>query len=538
MALFLSIRFLNSFIFYHPGLFTGIMKKYIPLLSGLSFVAITVAVLEYVTFKKTGGHFCYPLDDTFIHMAVAKNLVLYGNWGITPDGFVSTSSSPLFTIVLSLFFKLFSVSIIIPFVISCVGTLLILLAIQQELNKHSSLTSFNKIVCVIVVLLTGAIPALTILGMEHTLQIAFTLFFVHSIATLLSPGNKNSIWQAAAWAALMTATRYENAFFILAAFALLAWQKHFKTAIVISIAGGLPLLLFGVYSKMHGGYFIPNSVLIKGNQNFKYFLNGGTTILQATASISGIIVVALIIVLIKLQAKKYDRNFWILSMLIIAGLMHSVFASFGWFYRYEAYLIVLGSLHLTKIGLQWVQENGLAGIKKQIITVVIAAIIFYSLPVRGLNSFRNSIRAVYNIYEQQYQMGLFFKEFYKGQTVAANDIGAISYMADLNTIDMWGLGNNAVAQARKNDYWTNDFLRKLVTDNHTRVAVIFDSWFDKDLPNQWVKVATWEMPYNYICGDIKVTFYGITASEASLLKTNLSAFALQLPGDIKVEYFR
>lgn len=513
------------------------MKKYLPFLAGFSFVAIVVAVLEYLAIKKTGGHFCYPLDDTFIHMAVAKNIVLHGNWGITPSGFVSTSSSPLFTVVLSLFFKLFSVNIIMPFIISCIGTLLMLLAIQRELDRYSSLTVFNKVVCVVVTMLTGAIPALTLLGMEHTLQIAFTLFFVHSVATVLTACKRGTVLQAALWAVVMTATRYENASFIIAAFALLAWQKKFVPAIAVAVAGILPLLLFGMYAKMHGGYFIPNSVLIKGNQNFKYFLNGGTTILQATASISGIIVVAMIIVYLKLRIKKYDRDFQVLSMLIIAGLMHSVFASFGWFYRYEAYLIVLGSLHLSKIGLQWLQENGLGGARKQIIPIGMLAIIFYSLPVRGLNSFRNSIRAIYNIYEQQYQMGLFLKAYYREQTVAANDVGAISYMADLDTIDMWGLGNNAVAQARKQGYWNNDFLRKLVADKHTRVTVMYDSWFDKDLPNQWVKVATWELPYNYICGDIKVTFYGITEGEATLLRTNLSEFAPTLPGDIKVEYF-
>jgi len=514
------------------------MKKYLPIVTGVSFVAGIVAVLEYVSLKKTGGHFCYPLDDTFIHMAVAKNLVLHGNWGITPNGFVSTSSSPLYTIVLSLFFKIFTVNILMPFVISCLGTLLMLLAMQSELNRYSSLTVLNKSICILVSLLAGAIPALTLLGMEHTLQIAFTLFFVHSVATVLTDHDKTNVWQAAMWAALMTATRYENASFVIASFALLTWQKRFVQAVAIATAGALPLLVFALYSKMHGGDYIPNSILIKGNQNFKYFLNGGTSLLQATASISGILFVAMIIAFRKLQAKKFDRDCWILCMLIIAGLMHSVFASFGWFYRYEAYLIVLGSFHLLKMALQWWEVNGWGGIKRQIIPIGMLAIIFYSLPVRGLNSFRNSIRAIYNIYEQQYQMGLFLKEHYKGQTVAANDVGAISYMADLNTIDLWGLGNNEVAIARKHNYWTNDFLRKLVKDNHTRVAVIYDSWFDKDLPAQWVKVATWEMPYNYICGDIKVTFYGTTATEADLLKTNLAAFASQLPGDVKVDYFK
>jgi hypothetical protein len=110
-------------------------------------------------------------------------------------------------------------------------------------------------------------------------------------------------------------------------------------------------------------------------------------------------------------------------------------------------------------------------------------------------------------------------------------------MADLNTIDMWGLGNNEIATARKNGYWNNAFLQKVVKDNNTRVTVMYDSWFDKDLTKQWIKVATWEMPYNYICGDIYVTFYGNTESEAVLLKKNLAAFERKLPKDIKVQYF-
>lgn len=529
---FLYTHFLPLTIYYRH------MKKYLPFLSGLTFTAVTVAVIEYLTLKKTGGHFCYPLDDTFIHMAVSKNLALFGNWGITPSGFVSTSSSPLFTVVLALFFKIFSVNMLMPFVVSCAGTLLLLLAMNKELNRHSTLSVFNKIACITITVVCGTIPAMTLLGMEHTLQIAFTLFFVHGMASVLSSNDRNYLWSTACWAVLMTATRYENVFFIMAGFALLTWQKQFKTAVIISLAGALPLILFGVYSKWQGGYFIPNSVLIKGNQNIRYFINGGTSLLQATTSISGLIVIALVIVYNRLRIKKLDRDFWILTMFIIAGLLHSVLASFGWFYRYEAYLIVLGSFQLCKMALVWWQQYRLEGIKKNIIPVLAIAAIMYSLPVRGLNSFRNATRAIYNIYEQQYQMGLFLQQYYKGQTVAANDIGAITYMASLNTIDMWGLGNNQVAQARKNMYWNNEFLQKIIADNHTRICVMYDSWFDKDLTKNWVKVATWEMPYNYICGDIKVSFYGITEAEAGLLKNNLSAFAPQLPGDVKVAYFK
>jgi len=103
---------------------------------------------------------------------------------------------------------------------------------------------------------------------------------------------------------------------------------------------------------------------------------------------------------------------------------------------------------------------------------------------------------------------------------------------------MWGLGNTEVAMARKNNYWNNEFIRDLVAGKRTRVVVMYDSWFDGHLPDKWFKVAEWEMPYNYICGDIKVAFYGVTENEASMLKTNLEEFAVRLPADVKVRYFR
>lgn len=60
------------------------MKKNTPLLTGSLFLLAVVALLEWITLRKTNGTFCYPLDDTFIHMAVAKNVALFSNWGITP----------------------------------------------------------------------------------------------------------------------------------------------------------------------------------------------------------------------------------------------------------------------------------------------------------------------------------------------------------------------------------------------------------------------------------------------------------------------
>ena len=501
-------------------------------------MAVTVAALEWLAMKKTGGHFCYPLDDPFIHMALAKNIVLHGNWGINAQGFTSTSSSPLFTLLLSFLFRIFSIHLFMPFVLSCLGTLIALVAMQKELSRYSALSVFNQGLLMLITLLIGTIPAMTLLGMEHTLQVAFVLLFVHAAGTVLSGGTRKDLLLAACWAALMTFTRYETAFLVCGAFGLLSIQRKFKEALLLALAGALPIVLFGLYSVGKGGYFIPNSVMIKGNQNLTYLLNGGVTIIEKTGAFAGLFVVALLLAWQKIQAGVKDRDFWILCLFLSGCFMHAVTVTLSWFYRYEAYLMVLGTLQVGKILLYRLQQGGRSGIRRNLAPIFVAIVLLYSLPVRGLNSLRNSIRAIYNIYEQQYQMGQFLKTSYYNQTVAANDIGAISYYANLHTVDLWGLGNNEVMKARMHKTWNNEFLQQLTQQTNTRIAVIYDSWFDKDLAKPWFKVATWQLPYAYSVGDAKVSFYGMTDAEAATLKSNLRAFESQLPGDVKAEYYR
>jgi hypothetical protein len=408
---------------------------------------------------------------------------------------------------------------------------------QKELNRHSALSVSNQAICILTALIIGTIPAMTILGMEHTLQTAFVLLFVHNVASVLTSTKKEQLWQTCAWAALMTITRYETSFLVLGAFLLLLTQKKLKEAIIISFAGALPIILFGLYSISKGGYFIPNSVMIKSNQSFIYLLNGGSNIVEKTGAFGGLFIVGLLLAFQKITAKRYDRDFWILCLFLFGVIMHAVSVSLSWFYRYEAYLIVLGTFHIGKMILYWLQQNGWQGVRKQLAVTAIGIVLLYSLPVRGLNSLRNSIRGIYNIYEQQYQMGMFMKQFYLNQTVAANDIGAISYYGQLKTIDLWGLGNNEAMMARKHNNWNSAFLQQLVTDNNTKLAVIYDSWFDKDLSAPWVKVATWTVPYQYTVGDATVTFYSIDKTAAGTLKNNLKTFEPQLPSDVKAAYF-
>src|SRR5436190_4440247 len=52
----------------------------------------------------TGEASPYPLDDTFIHLAMARNLA-NGHWGITKHAFSNASTSPVYVGVLALLGK-------------------------------------------------------------------------------------------------------------------------------------------------------------------------------------------------------------------------------------------------------------------------------------------------------------------------------------------------------------------------------------------------------------------------------------------------
>ena len=83
-----------------------IQKAYFPLIISLSVVIIITALVFFLSFQNTDGIFVYSLDDAYIHLAYAKNIFLHNVWGITSHGFTSTTSSPLWTLLITAVFFL------------------------------------------------------------------------------------------------------------------------------------------------------------------------------------------------------------------------------------------------------------------------------------------------------------------------------------------------------------------------------------------------------------------------------------------------
>ena len=239
-----------------------------------------------------------------------------------------------------------------------------------------------------------------------------------------------------------------------------------------------------------------------------------------------------------LQIKNSISYKLITVFLVICVLLQLSFAATGWFYRYEAYLVLCSTVFVSilffKYFNQWrLREN------KTLLPVIAFAAFFLVFPLilRSSAAYSKASQACINIYEQQYHMGDFVKKYYNTDTIAVNDIGAVSFFTDSKIIDLWGLANMQVAKAKKDKYDTPAFLNTLTNNEHVNVAIVYDSWFDSSLLKNWKKVATWQIQNNVICGDATVSFYATKANAESSLKTNLTTFQQSLPADVTVKYY-
>src|SRR5579872_596074 len=88
------------------------------LILALGAFLLPVIAIEIDVLLHTDGNFSYPLDDSFIHLAVAKTLAFKGVWGISKYEFASASSSILYPMLVAMVFFIFGAHTIVGFIIN------------------------------------------------------------------------------------------------------------------------------------------------------------------------------------------------------------------------------------------------------------------------------------------------------------------------------------------------------------------------------------------------------------------------------------
>jgi hypothetical protein len=325
---------------------------------------------------------------------------------------------------------------------------------------------------------------------------------------------------------------------------ILVFRKRFGAAMMAFFGGLLPILIFGTYSLSQGGFFLPNSILLKGvspladqlERSFYRLLEERWETSRDSLELSFLSLGTLVIQLLR-KREKFDRLAVMNLAVLLGSLLQTFFIGNNYFYRYEANLICAG-LVVSVTSLQDLLRKRQAlwpGGKAWVVYFILLAWLAWN-PVpelwkRTWESLEKLPTATTNIYEQQVQMGRFLRQYYNGKTIAANDIGAINYLADIRTLDLYGLSTQAVADHKLAGTYDRQSIARLVEQESVDIAVVYDHWYDAygGLPKEWIKVGEWQITHNVVCGGEVVSFYAVRLVEAPALLQNLAAFSAQLP---------
>ncbi len=496
-----------------------------------------VGALVAASRSLTQGHLAYALDDAYIHMAMARTMAETGVWGVTPQAFGSSTSSPLWTALLGGLFALTGPVDILPLVLNAICGCLVLALYGGELRR-AGLSGWRLAAALIVMIVGVPLAPLVLIGMEHTLQVWLSLAFLILAVRALEPDfgreTRRPLYALLGLAPLLAATRYEGLFLVAGACVVLAWRRRPGAALALAVAAWLPAVAYGIVSRQHGSLFWPNSLLLKAAPPGDFARNA----LEQLAGAPHLVILAVACLVPLLLMPRGARGAlapW--AAIVLIGLaLHVALARIGWFYRYESYLMACGIAAAT-VEIAWLRQSGRfhsvrAGALARAAVLIVAAPLLY----RGIVAMARTPRATANVYQQQIQMGRFVHRYYGGSTVAVNDIGAVAYYGAAGLLDLGGLADLDVLRAQRAGRFTTEMMDSMARARAAKVAIVYPGWFERygGIPASWTPVARWTVPGPVlVLGDASVTFYAIEGSEAAPLGRHLRGFFAELPSGVR-----
>jgi hypothetical protein len=511
------------------------------------------------------GRFIYALDDAYIHLAMARSLAAAGVWGVTPDAFTASASSLLWPVLLAGLYYLPIPFELAPLALTAVTGIALLGVAAWTLRRFGVGAGLSTITLIAVVVLMP-MPSLAITGLEHLAHAAATIALAACAAlAIAAPDAASGRTRLGLMllSALVVSTRFEGIFLVGVLALMLAARRDWMTAVAISAAAALPLVIHGLVAASLGWLFFPTSVVLKssvGRGLSRVISLMALYRLELAPHLFGLVVAVAFVGAYRFLvglARDWRDPIAVLTLAWTGStLAHAQAASMGWFYRYEAYLVAFGVVVLaislwdavraafTAPGesaprwravlarLSWAQAPQTA------LIVVALGLVLYPLVRRGRDAAATTVQATHNIYEQQYQMALFLEQYYKQRGVALNDIGTSSFLSGARILDVYGLASIEVARLKLARAFGPESLARLAASQGVEVAIVFDSWLGDwgGVPKEWTRIAEWSIRNNIVCGDPTVTFYAVRPGEASALRENLRAFSSRLPRGVRVTW--
>lgn len=510
---------------------------------------VVLAVMIFQIVRLNDGQYVYPLDDAYIHLAIAKNLSQHGVWGVTQYETSSASSSILWTLVLAGLFKIGGVSDMAPLALNIVFTGVLLFLIDWSLQRDVRLGGRVRCLILIALLPLLALPLLVLNGMEHVLQTIVSLLLVIVCSRMLVadvPPKRSSVLFVSLLGALATMARYEGMFIAAPIVLLSLLRRRWGLATALLIGAALPIVAFGIFSISHEQHFLPNSIVLKSpwanvaSIGQAVAVLGDRTMGLATRKPYFFLLVA-VLVWGAIRQRRGSPSSIFLTTAAIVVLLHSVLAVVGWGYRYDIYALAIGLI--ATIMVVYPYRRSLApGLRAAVQfslpvgSVVLLVIWLFSYHIAFITKSTASSR---EIFEQHIQLATFFQRYYPGEVIAANDIGALTFFGDVRLFDVYGLATREVAHERERRDYATDDIERFAAARGVQVAFVYDAWFAVGIlpkpapPASWRSLGQWATKTKFVLGGRVVSFYAVAPGSDERLIANLRDFSDDLPPSVE-----
>ena len=502
----------------------------------------------YVTVSGSQGSFVYPLDDSYIHLALSNALAKYHVWGIGPYEFGSASSSPGWTLLLTgvdLVFGSHLMNALILNIVCALGFLFTFDAMLRLLRPNLSLTV--RFVAQVVLVFCTPLPNLAFIGMEHVAQ-TWTIVLVCAAAVkILTIKPELPVPAGLVWLLLLSVLfagtiRYEAVFAVIPiGLGLLLRRRRALTGVFLAFSAVGPIA-FGLYSHHISGFWLPFSVMMKAQMEKDSTERFVTHFFQPNANGSMLQFLTIPILIWVLRSRKH--LFWSagqLMLLLTAGVigLHLVLAPTRWLMRYESYFVALLIFAIfvtlpTSVRVSSLTERlRMATSGQKIAAAALGLVCLWLSPFlisRIGKGITQAPQSSIDRFDEHIQMARFVNRYFDHDTIVVNDIGAVAFYSDARLLDLYGLGSELPSRIvhQQHRMITRKEIEGWASANSASIAILQPEpkWLHEHIPASWIHVADWRTPRNLVFGDRTVGFYAISVDAVPRLCRDLSTFEL------------
>jgi tetratricopeptide (TPR) repeat protein len=475
--------------------------KYTPLI--IIFLLILSAGLAYyyisyaLSINKEHG---FPLDDPWIHLTFAKNLVEYGSFSYFKNEIVTAgSTSPIYTLILAVGFFITKNEMILSYALGIIF-LLASVYFYYCLSENSfPLENWLAISAVVIFVLDRWMNFIAVSGMETT------MFIFLLIACFYFYRKRNAVWFAVTLGLVFWGRPDAVAFIaaIVLDYIIFLWMKkqnpkehqplaEFSKKDLMKIgliAGAIVIAYFGLNLKLSGS-LLPNTYDAKltyyspqfrsradflKNEVWLYFIENSYVLFIVP------FFAAVIAIFSDSFKKKY--NIFLLPLLFILILIFIYWYKLPYAHRFGRYLMpvipfyillfVYGSRVIFRWLFNFLKDKNLAnGLN---VILIIAAVIYSFV---SYNNNKEVYREQTNhISIRQVATAKWLRDNTpEGSIIATHDVGAIGYYSNRKVVDVAGLINPEFIKKLLDADFPNFMIEQMKKENVTHIAFLRE-WY-------------------------------------------------------------